>query len=210
MGCLLVVLPIAIPSRACVGKLSMIDCFIGACAWRCNSTAVQADGEARPSMSVQVVRTDPLMLAVDNFLSEDEIATVVRHGSPLLSRSGIQEASAVEGTSSELRTSQVRNRIFGDAILYPKVIILPRQARDKHRENSKNERRFLLQTAFLGDHLAFEPALIALQKRAAAFSGGLGWTHSECMQLVSYRPGQQFATHTVRKTPSFEHFYNKK
>ena len=89
------------------------------------------------------------------------------------------------------------------------VIILPRQARDKHRENSKNERRFLLQTAFLGDHLAFEPALIALQKRAAAFSGGLAWTHSECMQLVSYRPGQQFATHTVRKTPSFEPFYTK-
>jgi hypothetical protein len=63
-------------------------------------------------MSVQVVRTDPLMLAVDSFLSEDEIATVIRHGSPLLSRSGIQEASAVEGTSSELRTSQVRNRTF--------------------------------------------------------------------------------------------------
>ena len=118
-------------SRACLGKPSVVDCFIGACvlsclvlsclgacAWRCNSTAVQADEEARPSMSVQVVRTDPLMLAVDNFLSEDEIATVIKHGSPLLSRSGIQEASAVEGTSSELRTSQVRKRIFCDAILH--------------------------------------------------------------------------------------------
>lgn len=37
--------------------------------------------------------------------------------------------------------------------------------------------------------------LVALQKRASAFSGGLPWTHAECLQLVSYTAGQHFATH---------------
>ena len=45
VGCLLVVLLIAIPSRACLGKLSMVDCFIGACAWRCNSQQFKQTGK---------------------------------------------------------------------------------------------------------------------------------------------------------------------
>ena len=49
--------------------------------------------------------------------------------------------------------------------------------------------------AFLGGEAAFNPALIAVQKRAAAFTG-LPWTHSECLQLVSYHAGQHFALHT--------------
>ena len=51
-------------------------------------------------------------------------------------------------------------------------------------------------TAFLGgEALAFHPTLVAVQKRASAFSGGLPWTHAECLQLVSYTSGQRFATH---------------
>ena len=49
--------------------------------------------------------------------------------------------------------------------------------------------------AFLGGEAAFNPALIAVQKRATAFTG-LPWTHSECLQLVSYHAGQHFALHT--------------
>jgi hypothetical protein len=117
----------------------------------------KAPEDRSSSMSVRVVRHDPLILAVENFISEAEITLLRRLGWPLLKRSGIQHASARAGSTSELRTST---------------------------------------TAFLGDTLAFDPALIAIQKRATAFSGGLPWTHAECMQLVSYQQGQRFATHT--------------
>ena len=42
---------------------------------------------ARPSMSVDILRHDPLVLAVKDFLSKDEIAEIVRIGTPLLQRS---------------------------------------------------------------------------------------------------------------------------
>jgi hypothetical protein len=45
-------------------------------------------------------------------------------------------------------------------------------------------------TAFMGGEIAWNPTLIALQKRAAIFTGGLPWTHSESLQLVSYAEGQ--------------------
>lgn len=113
--------------------------------------------ENSSSMLVRVLRYDPLILAVDDFISTAEIAVVKRLGLPLLRRSGIQQASATNGSQSDLRTSL---------------------------------------TAFLGHKLAFHPTLIAILKRAAVFSGGLPWTHAECMQLISYRQGQRFATHT--------------
>ena len=122
-----------------------------------NDIASDAEVPSSSSMSVRIVRHDPLILAVENFISEAEIGLLRKLGLPLLKRSGIQHASATTGSESELRTST---------------------------------------TAFLGDTLAFHPALIALQKRAAAFSGGLPWTHAESMQLVSYHQGQRFATHT--------------
>jgi hypothetical protein len=37
-----------------------------------------------------------------------------------------------------------KNAAFCDAIFMLKMIILPRQARDKHRENSKRDMRFLI------------------------------------------------------------------
>ena len=40
-------------------------------------------------------RQDPLMLAIEGFVSDAEIETIVRLGSPLLGRSGIQEAAEV-------------------------------------------------------------------------------------------------------------------
>ena len=120
-----------------------------------------------PQLKVEVLSEDPMLLRVDDFATNSEIAELLRLGTPLLQ-------------PSELQTTSVNQSPLDDHVEDASVgTILPRTS----------------STAYLkGDH-ATEPAVLAVLKRLSIFTGR-AWTHSEGVQLVRYLAGEYFVSHT--------------
>ena len=77
------------------------------------------------------------------------------------------------------RHREVRKRVcvFAPCLLTSKMIILPRQARDKHRENSQRERSFLI------DVMAIKRAREDLAREQVRTRNLFLLTHSSCTKV---------------------------